>query len=68
MDKIKAFFSKADKNESYNRGKELFLKEIRRRKKTCFITRSKKQIIRKIRLIVLRRKNWRVLFLLVDTN
>ena len=30
--KIKAFFSKADKNESYNRGKELFQKEIRRRK------------------------------------
>lgn len=30
--KIKAFFSKADKNESYNRGKDLFQKEIRRRK------------------------------------
>lgn len=30
--KIKAYFSKSDKDESYNKGKELFQKEIRRRK------------------------------------
>ena len=30
--KIKAYFSKTDKDESYNKGKELFQKEIRRRK------------------------------------
>ena len=30
--KIKAFFSKIDKKEAYDKGKELFLKEIRRKK------------------------------------
>ena len=45
--KIKAFFSKADKNESYNRGKELFLKEIRRRKLSVNEVTAKMDIILK---------------------
>ncbi|MBO6195446.1 MAG: bifunctional (p)ppGpp synthetase/guanosine-3',5'-bis(diphosphate) 3'-pyrophosphohydrolase [Bacilli bacterium] len=49
--KIKAFFSKADKNESYNRGKELFQKEIRRRKMPINEVTSKiDNILRELKL------------------
>ena len=49
--KIKAFFSKADKNESYNRGKELFQKEIRRRKLPINeVTAKIENIIRELKL------------------
>ncbi len=49
--KIKAYFSKADKNESYNRGKELFQKEIRRRKLPINDVTSKiDNIIRELKL------------------
>ena len=49
--KIKAFFSKADKNESYNRGKELFQKEIRRRKLPINdVTSKMENILRELRL------------------
>ncbi len=49
--KIKAFFSKADKNESYNRGKELFQKEIRRRKMAINDVTSKiENILRELKL------------------
>ena len=49
--KIKAFFSKADKNESYNRGKDLFQKEIRRRKLSINdVTAKIDNILRELKL------------------
>ena len=49
--KIKAYFSKADKNESYNRGKELFQKEVRRRKMSINDVTSKiENIVRELKI------------------
>jgi len=49
--KIKSYFSKVDKTESYNKGKDLFQKEIRRRKLAINDVTSKiENILRELRL------------------
>ena len=49
--KIKAYFSKADKTESYNKGKELFQKEIRRRKLSINeVTSNISNILRELKI------------------